>query len=87
MFKKISPQIQREDTVVRLKIPAKIKLELTLFLATRNSYRSLSHFFRVSKPAISMFVPEVLDALYKILKGYIKVSENKTSYNVRIFIK
>lgn len=74
---------------MRLVIPVKIKLEVTLsFLATGNSYRSLSHFFRVSKSAISVFVPEVLDAMYDILKDYIKVSEivNKNSYNVRIFI-
>ena len=60
---------------MRPAIPAKIKLELSLsFLATGNSYRSLSHFFRVSKAAISIFVPEVLDAVFKALKDYIKVS-------------
>lgn len=75
LLQKISHLIQKEDTIMRTAIPAKIKLELTLsFLATGNSYRSLSHFFRVWKPAISLFVPEVLDALYECLKDYIKVS-------------
>lgn len=75
LLQKISHIIQREDTIMRTAIPARIKLELTLcFLDTGNSNRSLSHFFRVSKPAISLFVPEVLDALYECLKDYIKVS-------------
>lgn len=77
LLSKVSPRIQRGDTNMRSAIPAKIKLELTLsYLATGNSYRSLSHFFRVSKPAISLFIPEVLDAIYENLKDYIKVSEN-----------
>jgi len=75
LLQEISPKIKREDTIMRPAIPAKIKLELTLsFLATGNSYRSLSHFFRVSKAAISIFVPEVLDAVFEALKDYIKVS-------------
>jgi len=75
LLQKISPKIQRDDTVMRPAIPEKIKLELTLsFLATGNSYRSLSHFFRVSKAAISIFVPEVLNAVYEALNDNIKVS-------------
>lgn len=75
LFQKISAKIQREDTIMRPAIPAKIKLELTLsFLATGNSYRSLSHLFRVSKAAISIFIPEVMDAVFEALKDYIKVS-------------
>lgn len=75
LLQEISPEIQREDTIMRPAIPAKIKLELTLsFLATGNSYLSISYFFRVSKAAISIFVPEVLDAVFEALKDYIKVS-------------
>ncbi|CAH0725632.1 unnamed protein product, partial [Brenthis ino] len=50
----IQSSIQRQDTLMRDALPAKIKLEVTLsFLATGMSYRSLSHFYRVSKPSIS----------------------------------
>lgn len=56
-------------------MPTKVKLEGTLnFLATGNNYRSLQHFFRVSKPAISNFIPEVCDAIYDSLREFIKVS-------------
>lgn len=75
LLTKLSPRIQRKDTHLRPAIPAKIKLEVTLsYLATGNSYLSLSHFFRVSKSAISLLIPEVLDALYENLRDYIKVS-------------
>lgn len=71
----IASRIQKQDTRMRNTIPAKLKLEVTLsFLATGNSYRSLQHFFRVSKPAISNFIPEVCVAIYESLRDYIKVS-------------
>lgn len=71
----VTPKIEKQDTQMRDAIPPKIKLEVTLnFLATGNSYRSLQHFFRVSKPAISNFIPEVCDAIYESLREFIKVS-------------
>ncbi|KAJ8974704.1 hypothetical protein NQ317_018505 [Molorchus minor] len=55
-------------------IPAQIKLEITLsYLATGMNYRSLQHFFRVSKSAISRLIPEVCDAICDKLKEHIKV--------------
>ncbi|KOB65146.1 Uncharacterized protein OBRU01_21929, partial [Operophtera brumata] len=74
LLEKVAPAIQRQDTNMRSAIPAKIKLEVTLsFLATGSSYRVLSHVFRVSKPAISKFIPEVLDEIYNQLSDYMKV--------------
>lgn len=71
----IQSSIQRQDTLMRDALPAKIKLEVTLsFLATGMSYRSLSHFYRVSKPSISQFIPEVCRAIFEALKQFIKVS-------------
>ena len=65
----IASSIQRQDTVMREALPAKIKLEVTLtYLATGMSYRSLSHFYRVSKPAISQFIPEVCREIFAALK-------------------
>ena len=61
LLEMISPFIQKCNTVLRDAIPARLKPEITLnFLATGNSYRTLQHMFRVSKPSISNFVPEVL---------------------------
>jgi len=54
----IANAIQRNDILMRGAIPSRIKLEVTLsFLATGNSYRNLQHLFRVSKAAISKFIP------------------------------
>ena len=59
----IANAIQRSDTLMRDAIPLRIKLEVTLsFLATGNSYRNLQQLFRVSKAAISKFIPEVCTA-------------------------
>jgi len=45
LLQKVSPIFQREDIIIRSAIPARIKLEFTLsFLATGNSYHSLSYF-------------------------------------------
>jgi hypothetical protein len=55
------------QTLMREAIHARVKLELVLsYLATGNSYRSLTHL--VSIPAVSLFNPEVLDAIYDCLK-------------------
>lgn len=71
---KVGPSITKSDTLMRDAIPAKIKLEITLsFLATGNSFRTLQRQFRVSRPTISKFIPEVCDAIYAALQEYIKV--------------
>ncbi|KAL4153986.1 hypothetical protein QTP88_001819 [Uroleucon formosanum] len=70
----VSPTIQKQDTILRDALLARIKLQITLnYLATGNSYRTLQHFFRVSIPAISKFLPEVCDAIYKAMEQYINV--------------
>jgi hypothetical protein len=77
LLEMISPFIQKCNTVLRDAIPARLKLEITLnFLATENSYRTLQHMFRVSKPSISNFVPEVCEAIFVMLKEFIKVRYN-----------
>lgn len=72
----VEPAIKKTDTFMRSALTPKIKLQIVLyFLATGCSLRSLSHLFRVSKPAISLMIPIVCDAVYNALKDYIKVSK------------
>ncbi|KAJ8939523.1 hypothetical protein NQ314_011090 [Rhamnusium bicolor] len=88
LLKQISPKVTKSDTIMRAAIPARIKLKITLsYLATGNSYRTLQRLFRVSRPAISKFIPEVYDAIYETVKEYIKVRENvKTIIFLTFFI-
>ncbi|KAK9737988.1 hypothetical protein QE152_g10227 [Popillia japonica] len=70
----VANSIQRKDTLMRDALPAKVKLEITLtYLATGMSFRSLSHFHQVSKPSISLMIPEVCGEIYTSLKQFIKV--------------
>ncbi|GBN81022.1 hypothetical protein AVEN_139100-1 [Araneus ventricosus] len=71
---RVSPYIQRQDTLKRKAVPARTKLELTLtFLASGCNYRVLSHLFRVPKSTISKLLPEVLDEIYQNLKEFIQL--------------
>lgn len=71
----IGHKIARQDTNFRKAIPVREKLAVTLrFLATGDSYTSLSYLFKMSKSTISLFVPEVCEALIDLLKENIKVS-------------
>ncbi|XP_050302766.1 putative nuclease HARBI1 [Anthonomus grandis grandis] len=81
LLKKISPAIQRSDTTMRMALPARTKLEITLsYLATGNSYRNLQQQFRVSRPAISKFIPEVCDAIYDALEDFIQVPKSNKEW-------
>lgn len=60
----IGPQIEKQDTNYRNAIEPALKLAVTLrYLATGNSYRSLQYGFRVAGNTISLFVPEVCQAI------------------------
>lgn len=70
----VIPLIRKQDTNMRQAIPCKTKLEITLrCLATGDSFRSLSLLFRVPHNSISVFLPEVLAAIYEVLQPFIKV--------------
>lgn len=72
----VTPHIQKTDTVMRASIPASNRLVMTLrFLATGESFSSLQILFRVPQNTISTIIPEVLDAIYKVLvEDFLKVS-------------
>lgn len=78
LLQKVTPKIQRDDTVMRAALPAKIKLQIALrYLATGDSFATLQSSFRIPKSTISKFLPEVLDAIYEGLEKYIQVSNKK----------
>lgn len=72
----VKPLIQKQDTHLRKAISASERLAVTLrFLATGDSYKSLSILFRIAACTITQIVPEVCDAIYAVLKDeYMKVS-------------
>lgn len=70
----VEPIIRKQDTHFRQAIPSKTKLEITLrYLATGDSFRSLALLFRVPHNTISVFLPEVLSAIFEVLQPFIKV--------------
>ncbi|RVE47640.1 hypothetical protein evm_007737 [Chilo suppressalis] len=53
---------------------AKVKLEVTLrYLATGDSLHTLEALYRVGRSTISIFLPEVCEAIYSALKDYIRI--------------
>lgn len=77
----ISQIITLEDTFMRAALPTRLKLEMTLtFLASGMNFRMLSIMFRVSKSSISNMILDVCDAIYSVLKDYIKVSIKKPTF-------
>jgi len=70
----VKDQISKQDTAMREALTPRIKLEIALrFLSTGDSYTSLQYLYRVSKSAISEFMPDVFDALYAGLNEFIQV--------------
>lgn len=82
----VSPHIIKHDTVMRKSIPASERLVLTLrFLATGDSYHSLQYIFRIPPTTTSRIIPEVLDAIYKVLvNGYLKVCDELIVFTLQI---
>jgi len=74
LFILVESKIQKEDTKFRKSIPANQRLGLTLrYLATGDSFASLSLIFRISKSSISYIIPEVCAAIIEVLQDYIQV--------------
>ncbi|CAG2238694.1 unnamed protein product [Mytilus edulis] len=71
----VKDSITKYSTNMRTCITAEERLSLTLrYLATGESYRSLSYSFRIAPSTVCSIIPEVCDALYQALKDtYMKV--------------
>ena len=70
MVERLTPILAKRETRMRHPLPVGLKLAVTLrFLATGNTYTSLQYSFRVSKSAISRFVPRVCQAIIDAYKN------------------
>lgn len=72
----VRPYIRKNDTNMRMSISPENRLTLTLrYLATGENFTSLQYIFRIPQTTISRIIPEVLDAIYKVLvQDFFKVS-------------
>uniref|UniRef100_A0A023F1D4 Putative nuclease harbi1-like protein n=1 Tax=Triatoma infestans TaxID=30076 RepID=A0A023F1D4_TRIIF len=70
LLKKVEPLVKRKDTHLRRAISASERLTLTLrFLATGDSYHSLSYLFRIPVTTIARIIPEVCGVIFKVMKA------------------
>nr|CAI5826517.1 unnamed protein product [Callosobruchus analis] len=77
LLNKVGELIQKKDTTFRCSISAKERLAVTLrFLASGDSYQSLSYLFKISPQIISTIIPEVCDALIVALSEHLKTPES-----------
>ena len=76
IFQLIKYDIRKENTNMREPIPPRLKLAATIrFLATGVSYKGLQIQYRIHNSTLSLFVPEVSQAIFNRLKEkYIKVT-------------
>ncbi|XP_018378013.1 PREDICTED: uncharacterized protein LOC108770793 [Trachymyrmex cornetzi] len=69
LLDKVSPYIQKQDTVMRKCIPPIQRLSLTLrFLATGESFRNMEFATRVPACTLSRIIPEIVRVIYEVLK-------------------
>lgn len=74
LIQKIGPIVTKSDTNMRKAIPVQERLAVTLrFLATGDSFVSLSYLFKFSSQTVSRCVQNVCQALNQQLKNEIKV--------------
>eukprot|EP00102_Acyrthosiphon_pisum_P018923 XP_016656133.1 PREDICTED: uncharacterized protein LOC107882382 [Acyrthosiphon pisum] len=74
LLSKIGPVIKKNDTIMREAIPVQERLAVTLrFLASGDSFRSLSYLFKFSSQTVSRCVFDVCDALIDVLKDIFKI--------------
>ncbi|KAF9416038.1 hypothetical protein HW555_006450 [Spodoptera exigua] len=84
LLQNVGPFIEKQDTNLRSAVTAETRLAITLrYLATGDSYSSLSYTFRVSKQLISRIIPEVCKNIIRVLKNYIQVRKTKRNKQSR----
>ena len=76
IFQLIKNDIRKENTKMREPIPPRLKLTVTMcFLSVEESYNSFQFQFRIHNSPLSLFVPEIFQAIFTRLKEkYMKVT-------------
>jgi len=74
LLSKVKPYIEKQDTNMRECISANVKLQ---------SFGSLEVFYRVPR-TISKFLPEVLNAIYLLLRGFYQGKKVIYFYNLSV---
>ncbi|XP_049442087.1 uncharacterized protein LOC125894606 isoform X3 [Epinephelus fuscoguttatus] len=70
LLEMVGPLITRQGTKMRMTITARERLSLTLrFLATGETYKSLSFQYRIGATTISTIVKETCETLHQVLKN------------------
>ncbi|XP_058984567.1 putative nuclease HARBI1 isoform X1 [Musca domestica] len=84
LLEKVSPIITKQNTLMRESISSSARLLLTIrHLATGENYTQLAYGFRISKAAISIIVPETINALYWVLKDeFFKVPRTADEWKI-----
>uniref|UniRef100_A0A1I8M9Y5 DDE Tnp4 domain-containing protein n=1 Tax=Musca domestica TaxID=7370 RepID=A0A1I8M9Y5_MUSDO len=82
LLKLTAPLLTKKTTQLREPISASERLMVTLrYLATGESFRSLQFIFRIPHNTISTIIPEVCDAIYKVLQpDYLKTPSTETEW-------
>lgn len=86
LLNRVQPIISKKDTNMRKAISAETRLLITLrYLASGDSYRSLTFLFRVPHNTISGIIPQVCKAIYDTLcVDYLKVFKS-TKCDIKSF--
>lgn len=79
LLHRIAPRITKLDTNYRKALEPGLKLAITLrFLATGNSYKTLQYGFRVAHSTISVFIPQVCQAIIDEFSDEVLMSPDTT---------
>ena len=66
LLQRVGPHIHKKDTFFQKSLTLGLKLAITLsYMASGDSYHSLMYAFRVSHSTISLFIPEVCEAIVR----------------------
>ena len=74
LLRLVSPLIEKRDTVMRRAISPHERLTATLrFLATGRTLKDMEYSTAISKPALSLIIPQTCEAIYEVLQHFIQV--------------
>lgn len=77
----VSPFIAKCDTVMRKAVSPHERLSATLrFLATGRSLKDMEYSTAISRPALSKIIPETCEAIYEVLKQYIRFPKTASEW-------